>query len=118
MSQLPAFTRERTEKDFFDAFSEPIRFQLFRFLAARTTGLPLQGIADNFAIRPSVCSHHLSILNRIGLVDKQTIHRNAWYKANMEVYSEFCVLLFRLIPDPQTKESSNDPHSRPETTGT
>lgn len=106
-------SREIELNDYLDALCLPQRFSILKFLIPFRDGLKLQYLADCMNIRPSVCSHHLNILYRVGLVHKQIVSGNALYTANRPLYENVCLQLLQIVPPELSsfKDTSDDKDS-------
>lgn len=69
----------------FSALAQETRLSVFRLLvAAGSDGMPAGTIAKALSATPSTLSHHLSLLERAGLLRSWRVQRQIFYAADYE----------------------------------
>ena len=69
----------------FSALAHETRLNVFRLLVtAGTSGMPAGEIAKELSAAPSSLSHHLSLLERAGLLRSWRVQRQIFYAADYE----------------------------------
>lgn len=78
--------------ELFKALSDPTRVRIVNLLI-RNTQLCVCDVQENFDLSQGTISHHLAILTKAGLIDRESSGRWSFYRANRDALAGLSTVL-------------------------